>query len=54
MSLGLPSPHSFGYPLGDLLLLRGAYQVQVDALRHQLFQHLAYKVFVDVFRVEIR
>ena len=53
MSLRLPSPHSLCYPLRDLLLLRSANQVQVDALGHQLFQHLAHEVFVHVFRVEV-
>jgi len=53
MSLCLPPSHSLGYPLGDLLFLRSANLVQVDALGHQLLQHLAHEIFVDVFCVEV-
>lgn len=54
MSLCLPPSHSLGYPLGDLVFLRSANLVQVDALGHQLLQHLAHEIFVDVFCVEVR
>jgi hypothetical protein len=54
MSLCLPASHSFGYPLGDLLFLCSANLVQVHALRHQLLQHLAHEILVDILGVEVR
>jgi hypothetical protein len=53
MSLGLSSPHGFGDALRDLFLLRGADLVQVDTLRHQLFQHLAHEIFIDMLGVKV-
>jgi hypothetical protein len=54
MSFCLPSAHSLGYPLGDFLFLGVANLGQVHALRHQLFQHLAHEVLIDVFGIKIR
>jgi hypothetical protein len=54
MSLCLASAHGFGYPLSDFLFLSSADLVQVDALGHELFQHLAHQIFVDVVGIEVR
>jgi hypothetical protein len=53
MAFRLPPPHSLSNALGNLLLLRWPNLAEVDALRHQLLEHLAHEVLIDVLGVDL-